>query len=447
MDILESILQILAICIGSIVGLLSLVLFIRFQWPAPMQWLLKLFVSALSPVFVAISLPCIMIGMATGSILATAIGLYALLVFLIHIISVTRKPDSATGFESAFGANWENRIAPGQKLQFLRNRLVLKLPNVADAKFERNIPFATIPGTARQLFCDLWQPPDNVSRSGLAFIYLFGSAWYILDKDLGTRPFFRHLANQGHVIMDVAYRLAPETDLMGMIHDVKRAIAWMKDHATTYGINPDRIVLGGGSAGAHLALMSAYTSNALAFIPKEMQATDCSVRAVISLYGPANLQAMYYHTNQHITTRRTQNMPKKVARMQMPAWITKKMGTDYHRLGFDKNLDNVGSFLSLFGGHPDECPDRYALFSPDTHVHADCPPTLLIHGEHDVMAPVNSTCDLHARLLASGVPTVMHILPQTDHAFDLILPRISPSAHHAMYDVERFLARMAMKDE
>jgi hypothetical protein len=34
----------------------------------------------------------------------------------------------------------------------------------------------------------------------------------------------------------------------------------------------------------------------------------------------------------------------------------------------------------------------------------------------------------------------MHILPQTDHAFDLMLPKISPSAHTAVYDMERFLA-------
>jgi hypothetical protein len=34
----------------------------------------------------------------------------------------------------------------------------------------------------------------------------------------------------------------------------------------------------------------------------------------------------------------------------------------------------------------------------------------------------------------------MHVLPQTDHAFDLILPKISPSAHSAFFDVERFLA-------
>jgi acetyl esterase/lipase len=56
------------------------------------------------------------------------------------------------------------------------------------------------------------------------------------------------------------------------------------------------------------------------------------------------------------------------------------------------------------------------------------------------MASVKTTRLMHAHLMEEKVPSVMHILPQTDHAFDLILPNISPSAHTAIYDVERFLA-------
>ena len=63
--------------------------------------------------------------------------------------------------------------------------------------------------------------------SGLAVVYLHGGAWYGLDKDVGTRPLFRHLAAQGHVVVDVAYRLFPETDLPGMVADAKRALAWV----------------------------------------------------------------------------------------------------------------------------------------------------------------------------------------------------------------------------
>jgi hypothetical protein len=35
------------------------------------------------------------------------------------------------------------------------------------------------------------------------------------------------------------------------------------------------------------------------------------------------------------------------------------------------------------------------------------------------------------------------LFPQTDHAFDLVLPRWSPSAQSALYEIERFLALMA----
>jgi acetyl esterase/lipase len=59
-----------------------------------------------------------------------------------------------------------------------------------------------------------------------------------MDKDFNTRPFFRHLATQGHVVMDVAYRLCPEVDIYGMIGDVKRAVVWMKTNAEKYGLDP-----------------------------------------------------------------------------------------------------------------------------------------------------------------------------------------------------------------
>jgi acetyl esterase/lipase len=124
----------------------------------------------------------------------------------------------------------------------------------------------------------------------------------------------------------------------------------------------------------------------------------------------------------------------------------KAIGKDYHRLGFDQDFAKVGTLAPLLGGHPDECPERYALLSPNSHVHTGCPPTLLIHGEHDIMAPISTTRYLYTRLAEEKVPVVMHILPQTDHAFDLAFPNIAPAAHNAIYDVERFMALMANPD-
>ncbi len=446
MIMLEGALQILATVTGILSALLSILLLIRLRWPAPAWWILKLYVSALSPLFALIGVLGILVGITTGSLFISTIGGYVFISYVIHIFRVTRPPDNTVGFEQAFGRQSVRQLKSENKSYLLSGRTFLKLPAVPQTQVEQNIPFATIPGTNRKILADVWQPNAAIPSSGLAFIYLHGSAWYFLDKDLGTRPLFYHLAAQGHVIMDVAYRHSPETDMMGMVNDVKRAIIWMKENAHRYKINPHRIVVGGGSSGAHLALMAAYTSNNSLFIPIELEGKDTSVSAVISLYGPSDLEAMYYHTNQHLTTRTTPGRPKKAVPTKMPEWMIKSMGDDFHRLGFDKGFINAGAFAPLLGGHPDECPETYALFSPITHVHTHCPPTLLIHGEHDIMAPVNATLSLHARLLEEKIPAVLHILPQTDHAFDLQLPNFSPSAHNAFYDINRFLSLIGWRE-
>lgn len=442
MSFIIFILQILAIFSGSLVALLSVLLFLRLRWPAPVLFILKLFASALSPVMAAVGVLSTVVGLTTGSVFITMIGIVDVLVFCIHMIRVTRPPQAFCGFEQAFGSHWKKQLRPAQKDHFLSRREILKLPGAPTPRLEQNLSFAVIPGTDRQLLCDIWQPPEGISPSGLAFIYLHGSAWFLLDKDLGTRPFFSHLAAQGHVIMDIAYRLAPETDMMGMVNDAKRAIVWMKENAGSYGVKPERVMMGGGSAGGHLALLAAYTADNPQFTPCELEGKDFSVSAVISLYGPTDLEACYYHTNQHLTTRSTPDGPQKAAPTHMPEWMIKGMGDDYHRLAMDKGFENAGALAPLLGGHPDECPETYALYSPVTHVHPGCPPTLLMQGEHDIIAPVKATRLLHARLVEEKVLAVMHLLPQTDHAFDLILPKISPSAHTAFYDVERFMAMM-----
>jgi hypothetical protein len=100
---------------------------------------------------------------------------------------------------------------------------------------ERDVAYWTVPGTDRQLLADLWQPPEGTQPSGLAFIYRHGGGHASGDKGGPTEPWFRHLAAQGHVVMDVAYRFCPETNVPGMQGDVKRAIVWMKRNAAHYG--------------------------------------------------------------------------------------------------------------------------------------------------------------------------------------------------------------------
>ena len=261
--------------------------------------------------------------------------------------------------------------------------------------------------------------------SGLAFVYLHGSGWWTLDKDYGTRPLFRHLAAQGHVIMDVAYRLCPEVELYGMVGDVKRAVAWMKANAARYQVDPERVVLGGGSAGGHLALLAAYTPQLPQFTPADVQEYDLSVRGVVSYYGPTDLHAVYLH----LDLTRTIGLPK--VEVGLPGAAEMK-----------KSMTDAGRMDTLLGGHLHQVPEVYELASPVAHVHAGCPPTLLIQGEPDVIEPAAATRVLYWKLVECGVPAVNIIYPLTNHAFDLLLPQVSPPAHAAHYYLERFLALM-----
>jgi acetyl esterase/lipase len=113
------------------------------------------------------------------------------------------------------------------------------------------------------------------------------------------------------------------------------------------------------------------------------------------------------------------------------------------RLGLNKR-PQTGAFVYLLGGHPDEVHEKYELFSPLYHVQPGCPATLLIHGQGDFLVPAEATVALARKLRVADVPVILVVLPETDHAFDLVLPRWSPPAQSALYEIERFLAFMAV---
>lgn len=400
----------------------SLMLVIKLKQPVSfLWWMLKVICAAIVPLSLIITLFTVIFFSITGRYLLTLPALFSMLISAIHFYKLKKSVLSPTGFSSAYGQDWENRI---------------RATNSPTAyTFLQDIPFCKLPATNRNLLCDLWLPGEGVERSGIAFIYFHGSAWTVLDKDFGTRPLFKHLVSQGHVIMDVAYRLFPETDMSGMVNDVYRSIAWMKHKAIEFQVNPDRIVIAGASAGAHLSLLAAYDTHQK-FVPFELSGQDLSVHAVISAYGPTNLKAMYDHTGQNITANRS----LKTAPSPSPKWIKKMMGKNFHRLGMDKDAATIGMLQVILGCTPEECPEVYAVFSPITYVNRNCPHTLILQGMHDLIVPVEATSQLYQRLTEEGVKAAMYLIPQTDHAFDLILPKVSPTAHLAFYLIERFLA-------
>ena len=393
-------------------------------WTPLALWLPKLLAGTCSPFLGIAGGLAGLLGLAAKDWKGAATGLLGAALAARHVARVTAPHD---GFRNAFGPDWEASLPSG--LPVCARRYTLLPPCPRRVPWQRDVIFGTHRETGEPLLCDLWQPPDDVPPTGLGIIYLHGSGWHYLDKDAGTRPFFRRLAEQGHLIMDVAYTLAPKADMRAMLADVKRAIAWLKTEGSEHAVNPERIVLMGGSAGAHLALLAAYAPEHGELKPADVE-MDTGVRAVVSYYGPCDLLAQHRRIEEHMGDLGLARCREFLGRLGALA------------------PDDAGKTLALtdlvanaLGASPEEAPALYRLFSPASHVGPHCPPTLLLQGGHDLCLMLPDVRRLHQALCDAGVPSVYVEFPETEHAFDLLFP-CSPAAQAATCDTERFLALM-----
>jgi acetyl esterase/lipase len=377
---------------------------------------LPLLAAALSPLWAIFGAIGAVLGWVSGAVWAIPMGILGAGWMTWYIWGATREHN---GFDKAFRSAWHEHITPASARKMLKRRCLPFVNLKASPKpvMEQDISFWTIPGSDRELLCDIWRPADG-EVSGLSYIYLHGSAWAVLDKDTFTRSFFNHLVAQGHTVMDVAYRLIPETDIYGMVGDAKRAVAWMKANADNYGVDPEKIVLGGGSAGGHIALLAGYTPGLPELTPEDINGADLSVCGLLTYYPPTDLES----GSENYNVERKPPVPVGTIPDPNEQWLY------------------AGRLDILLGGYPEEVPEMYQLASPITHVNPHSPPTLSLRGDRDSLNPLEGNEQLYAKLVESGVPAIDVVLPWTEHGFDLAFPQVNPAAQSALYDVDRFLA-------
>ncbi|MDD2921278.1 MAG: alpha/beta hydrolase [Anaerolineales bacterium] len=404
-------------------------------------WLPKLWAGAWSPFLAIAGALGALLGLGRKDRAAILFGMFGAFAGARHTQRVTKKHGA---FDLAFGQDWEQRIPPEQWTRLSRPYQLIQ-PAKPLGLYQKDVNLGT---RAAPLLADIWLPPRGVKPSRLGVIYLHGSWWQAVDKDFLTRPLFARLVNQGHVVMDVAYSLAPAANMKQMIDEVKRAIVWMKTHADELDIDPNRIVLMGGSVGGgQLALLAAYTPNTL---QSKRVKTDTSVRGVISMYGVTDMTA-YFHEYGAInpqpeySSQMTEDMrPRVHDKTWLDKFMTRARVFPAYRYG---NMPGGAALMiDIFGGTLNEIPETYKRYSPLTHVGAHCPPTLQIFGDEDFAIDVSHGRRLHAALQNADVPSAYVELPETVHAFDQyfgVSRRVAPAAQIAANDIEQFLALMA----
>ncbi len=213
-----------------------------------------------------------------------------------------------------------------------------------------------------------------------AVLLMHGGGWVDgSNHDRGVRFLAPRLAARGWVVFNINYRLVRQGgEFPKDVQDVKNALAWMIVHAKQYRINARAIIPVGLSAGAHLALMAAYTIKANRFPATQYPQVKLHVRAAVGFYTPTDSSFVKW-------------LPRR-------SWAYKIL------------FKYVRAWVKLH-------PRRGLLTASPVFYARDGVPTLLVQGLADRLVPAFQATEMAAALKKSAVPEQVVMIPNIGHAF------------------------------
>lgn len=243
--------------------------------------------------------------------------------------------------------------------------------------------------------------PRGGAAGAPVLVFVHGGAWTIGSKEQQCRPMLFELASRGWVVVTCNYRLSPRSTWPDHIVDVKRVIAWTRDHAAAFGGDPARfLAIAGNSAGGHLAALAALTPGAAEWQPG-FEHADTSVDACVSLYGVLDLTDD--PASAGIQGRALQSL----------------LGRSVMKVGFG------------------DARDVYEGASPIHRITAEAPPFLVLHGTKDTLVSVGIARAFVARFLERTSAPIAYVeLPWAQHGYDTIC---SPRCSATVVGIGQFL--------
>lgn len=211
---------------------------------------------------------------------------------------------------------------------------------------------------------DLYLPPASGQPTPI-IINIHGGGWNKGTKESqsGFSGFFR----KGWAVANVEYRLSQQAPAPAAVEDVRCALIYLINNAKRLHIDPAKIVIMGGSAGGHLALMGGLLENDHRFDTNCPTKEKVKVRAIIDKYGITDVGA----------------------------WTSKSagqwLGSHYHDAKFEQSV------------------------SPLYQVKKTSPPTFIVHGDADPTVPYAQSVALHQKLVAMGIKTEFMTVPGGQH--------------------------------
>ncbi len=238
-------------------------------------------------------------------------------------------------------------------------------------------------GGSRNVF-DLYLPRADEDRPHWPLvIWIHGGGFVGGSKDV--HPPFTPLLTHGFAVAAIHYRLAHQAPFPAQIEDCKAAVRWLRRNAAAYHLDPDRIGVWGASAGGTLAALLGTAGD-----KKEWEAAGG---------GPGN--------------------PPVPSRVQAVCdWFG---ATDFLMMAEVERNDPTGTTARLLGGPLPQTRALAVEASPFSHVSADAPPFLIMHGDKDPLVPLSQSEELRDALQRAGVPVTLDVLPGAGQGGDAFM--------------------------
>jgi acetyl esterase/lipase len=242
--------------------------------------------------------------------------------------------------------------------------------------------------------------PAGASGPRPAYLYIHGGGYVMGRADQGVRQLQELARDHGIFGVSVDYRLAPETAYPGSLEDNYAVLKWLHGHAAELDVDPDRIAIGGASAGGGHAA-------ALAIAARDRREV------------PLRFQVLIYPMVDDRTASTRPARPGVGHFIWTPA---------DNRVGWRALL---GHAPGVGEPPPTAAPARLKDFR-------GLPPAFVGVGDIDLFC--DEDIEYARRLVAAGVPTELVVVPGAFHAFDSIAPQ-SAAARMFRGEWERLLVR------
>jgi len=243
------------------------------------------------------------------------------------------------------------------------------------------------------LTMDVFTPKKDANGAGV--IWVVSGGWFSSHGAINPK-FLETFTKRGYTVFAVVHGSQPRYTIPEILQDMHRAVRFIRHHAKDYQIDPRRLGISGGSAGGHLSLMQGLAGdlgNPKAGDPIDRESSR--VQAVACFFPPTDF-LNYGEKGKDAIGRGTLAAFKAPFDFKIYDAKTKT----FERITEEKKIVDIGRAIS-----------------PITHVSADDPPTLIIHGDKDFLVPIQQAETILAKLKEAGVATELVLRPGAAHGW------------------------------